>query len=296
MPQRIGDITPDSCPRTVERPLPGRVRGQPDAGHRIRCGVLRHFRTSTTEPKGNQAGAVAGSFTTTNTYDSIYQLTSVVNSAGDKVSYAYDDVGNVTKVVDPKKNATTDPDDYTGTTVYDLNHRVVTSTDAAGRSTSKKYDKDGLVVEATDAENRTTYVTYDERARQTEIKVPYTGTTSITYRTTRYEYDQVGNATKVVTPRGTETADTDDFAARTEYDAMNRPVKQFQPYDRRPRHRSGRLHLPAAFDAVRHRGGGSGVPLDDRARAVRPPAGARGDHLDPGAQPVLSTGPGGVAP
>ncbi|MEU6879173.1 DNRLRE domain-containing protein [Streptomyces sp. NPDC046712] len=206
---------------------------------------------STTEPKGNLAGAAAGSFTTTNHYDSIYQLTSVVNSAGDTISYVYDNVGNVTTVVDPKKNATADPDDYTGKTAYDLNHRVTTSTDAAGKSVSKKYDKDGLVVEATDAENRTTYLTYDERAKQTEVKVPYTGTSSITYRTTKYEYDQVGNTTKVVTPRGTATANADDFAARTEYDAMNRPVKKFQPYDPADaRYNDPNVYTETSYDAV----------------------------------------------
>ena len=28
---------------------------------------------------------------------------------------------------------------------------------------------------------------------------------TITYRTTKYEYDEVGNQTKVITPRGVET-------------------------------------------------------------------------------------------
>lgn len=35
----------------------------------------------------------------------------------------------------------------------------------------------------------------------------------------------------MITPRGVDTAAADDFTARTEYDALNRPVKQFQPYD-----------------------------------------------------------------
>ncbi|MGW4022140.1 golvesin C-terminal-like domain-containing protein [Streptomyces sp. NPDC005009] len=188
-----------------------------------------HLRT-TTEPKGTATTADPDDYVTTNTYNELYQLSSVVNSAGDKLSYVYDDVGNVTTVIDPKKNETADPADYTVKTAYDLNHRVIASTDAAGKTTERSYDKDSLVVSTTDAENNTTTVSHDERGKQTEVRAPHDGTDPITYRTTKYEYDQVGNTTAVITPRGVETAAADDFTARTEYDALNRPVKQFQPY------------------------------------------------------------------
>ncbi|MFB6962843.1 DNRLRE domain-containing protein [Streptomyces sp. NPDC056309] len=184
-----------------------------------------------TEPRGNLAGAAAGSYTTTNNYDEIYQLTSVVNAEGDKVSYAYDSVGNAIKVVDPKKNASGDPNAYTSKTDYDLNHRVTQVTDAAGKTTKQSYDMDSLVVSTTDAENNTTLISYDERGSQTEVKVPHDGTSTVTYRTTKYEYDQVGNVTKVLTPRAVAAGSTTAFTARTEYDALNRPVKQYQPYD-----------------------------------------------------------------
>ncbi|MGW2766229.1 golvesin C-terminal-like domain-containing protein [Streptomyces sp. NPDC001275] len=186
---------------------------------------------TTTEPKGNLAGAAAGSYTTTNNYDEIYQLTSVVNADGDKVSYAYDSVGNVIKVVDPKKNASGDPNAYTTKTEYDLDHRVTQVIDAAGNATKRAYDKDSLVVSTTDAENNTTLISYDERGKQTEVKVPHDGTSTVTYRTTKYEYDQVGNVTKVLTPRAVAAGSTTAFTARTEYDALNRPTKQYQPYD-----------------------------------------------------------------
>ncbi|MGW4163133.1 golvesin C-terminal-like domain-containing protein [Streptomyces sp. NPDC004788] len=207
---------------------------------------------TTTEPKGNATTADPNDFITTNNYDEIYQLTDVVNAAGDKVSYAYDNVGNVTTVIDPKKNTTADTTDYTSKTAYDLNHRVTTVTDAAGKTTSRSYDKDSLVVSSTDAENNTTEITYDERGKQTQVKVPYTGTSpSITYRTTKYEYDQVGNTTKVITPRGVDTAAADDFTARTEYDALNRPVKQFQPYDPADtRYNNPNVYTQTVYDAV----------------------------------------------
>ncbi|GGN90617.1 hypothetical protein GCM10011579_086680 [Streptomyces albiflavescens] len=183
---------------------------------------------TTTEPKGTATTTDATDYVTTNTYDEIYQLTSVVNANSDKVSYEYDNVGNVTKVIDPKKNATTDTTDYTTKTDYDLDHRVTVVTDAAGKTTKKGYDKDGLVTSATDAENNTTLITYDECGKQTEVKVPHEGTTT---RSTKYEYDQVGNTTKVLTPRATAAGSTDAFTVRTSYDELNRPAKQYQPYD-----------------------------------------------------------------
>ncbi len=186
---------------------------------------------TTTEPKGTATTTDTTDYLTTNYYDEIHQLTSVVNAKGDKVSYEYDDVGNVTKVIDPKKNATTDTTDYTTKTDYDLNHRVTVVTDAAGKTTKRGYDKDSLVTTATDAENNATLITYDERGKQAEVKVPHDGTTSVTYRTTKYEYDQVGSTTKVITPRAVAAGTTTAFTQRTEYDALNRPVKQYQPYD-----------------------------------------------------------------
>ncbi|WP_461081687.1 golvesin C-terminal-like domain-containing protein [Streptomyces deserti] len=206
---------------------------------------------TTTEPKGTLTTSDTTDYVTTNYFDEIYQLTSVVNAKGDKVSYEYDNVGNLTKVIDPKKNATADTTDYTTRTDYDLNHRVTVTTDAAGKSTKRGYDKDGLVTSTTDAENNTTFITYDERGKQTEVKVPHDGTTSITYRTTKYEYDQVGNTTKVITPRGTATATSDDFTARTEYDELNRPKRQYQPYDPNgTRYNKANVYTETTYDAV----------------------------------------------
>ncbi|MFE5096310.1 DNRLRE domain-containing protein [Streptomyces sp. NPDC056638] len=206
---------------------------------------------TTTEPKGTLTTADATDFVTTNHYNEIYQLTSVVNANGDKVSYEYDDVGNTTKVVDPKKNATADTADYSTLTAYDLNHRSTAVTDAAGKTTKKAYDKDSLVVSTTDAENNTTLVSYDERGKQTEVKVPRSGTSPITYRTTRYEYDQVGNTTKVITPRAVEAGTTTAFTVRTEYDALNRPKRQYQPYDPADtRHNDPNVYTETVYDAV----------------------------------------------
>ncbi|MER8073683.1 DNRLRE domain-containing protein [Streptomyces sp. NPDC094034] len=206
---------------------------------------------TTTEPKGTLTASDPTDYLTTSHYDEIYQLTSVVNAAGDKISYEYDNVGNVVTVIDPKKNATADTTDYTSKTAYDLNHRATTVTDAAGKTTKQSYDKDSLVVSSTDAENNTTLITYDERGKQSQVKAPYDGTSPITYRTSKYEYDQVGNTTKVLTPRATAAGSTEAFTARTEYDVLNRPVKQFQPYDPADvRYNKPNIYTETSFDAV----------------------------------------------
>ncbi|MFG3130867.1 DNRLRE domain-containing protein [Streptomyces tendae] len=206
---------------------------------------------STTEPKGTLTTSNTTDYVTTNHYDEVYQLTSVVNAEGDTLSYEYDNVGNVVTVIDPKKNATASTTDYTTKTAYDLDHRVTVVTDAAGKTSKSSYDKDGLVVSTTDAENNTTLITHDERGKTSQVKVPHDGTTSITYRTTKYEYDQVGNVTKVLMPRSTAAGSTDAFTQRTEYDALNRPVKQFQPYDPSdPRYNDPNIYNQTSYDDV----------------------------------------------
>ncbi|MBA2947606.1 golvesin C-terminal-like domain-containing protein [Streptomyces himalayensis] len=209
-----------------------------------RAGNLR----TTTEPKGSLTTSDTADYVTTNNYDAVYQLTSVVNAKQETVSYEYDNVGNLVTVIDPKKNATAVTTDYTTKTAYDLNHRVTTVTDATGKFTKRTYDKDSLVLTTTDAENNTTTVTYDERGMQSEVKVPYEGTTT---RSTKYEYDQVGNVTKVITPRGAATANADDFAVRTAYDELNRPVRKYQPYDPNDgRYNNPNVYTETTYDKV----------------------------------------------
>ncbi|MFD0078461.1 DNRLRE domain-containing protein [Streptomyces sp. NPDC127166] len=203
---------------------------------------------TTTEPKGVATTSVPDDYVTTNTYDEIYQLMAVVNAQGDKVSYEYDNVGNPVTVIDPKKNATADTTDYTSKSSFDLNHRVTKVTDAAGKFTTSEYDKDSLLVRSTDKEGNTSEVVYDQRGKKIEQRVPYSGST---LRITKFEYDQMGNTTKVISPRGTATAAVDDFTSRTEYDKLNRPVKQYQPYDPADaRYNDPNVYTQTTYDVV----------------------------------------------
>jgi RHS repeat-associated protein len=191
-----------------------------------------NLRTQT-EPKGTLTSD-PDDFVTTSGYDEIYQLVSVTNANNERLTYAYDNVGNVTTVVDPRKNATADPLDYTTKYGYDRSHRVLNTTDAAGKQTATDYDLDGLAVSSTDQEGNITLTDRDERGMPREVKVPHDNPGGgIVYHTTRYEYDEVGNQIRVITPRGTATTDDpDDFAYGTVYDELNRVKEQLLPFDR----------------------------------------------------------------
>jgi RHS repeat-associated protein len=183
-----------------------------------------------TEPMGNLTPD-PGDYKTSYGYDEIYQLTAATDAAEHRISYSYDNVGNLTKVVDPRKNATADPDDYTTTYTYDRNHRRLTVTDALGHIAGTGYDRDGNVTSTTDKENNTTTYVYDERAKLSEVRVPHK--LNGAPRITRLEYDEVGNKTRTVSPRGVDTTDDpDDFATTIVYDQLNRPIEQHAPFDR----------------------------------------------------------------
>jgi len=189
---------------------------------------------STTEPKGNLTPGDPNDYVTTYAFNEIYQLLSIVNAEGGKTTYAYDNAGNQISVADPRKTASADPTDYTTKFAYDLAHRVTTVTDADGKSVTTTYDRDGLVVGSTDEAGYTTQTSFDARAKPIEIKIPHLDSGgTISYNVTRYEYDQAGNRTKVISPRGVGTSDDpDDFAEVTVYDELNRAKERLTPYDK----------------------------------------------------------------
>ncbi|MCP2249652.1 RHS repeat-associated core domain-containing protein [Lentzea aerocolonigenes] len=183
-----------------------------------------------TQPLGNLTPANANDYVARYDYDEIYQLKSATDADNKKITYEYDRVGNLITVVDPRKNATADTTDYTTKIAYDLNHRAVDTTDAAGKTTHVGFDRDGNVTTQRDKENNTTTLVYDERAKVVEARVPHKAGVT---RVTKFEYDEVGNSTRVISPRGVETTDdADDFVAQTVYDKLNRPVEKLTPFDK----------------------------------------------------------------
>ncbi|WP_214327452.1 hypothetical protein [Nonomuraea sediminis] len=229
----ISTATYDDADQLLSSILPVDKAGDPERKASFTWDLAGNLKTQT-EPKGNLTPADLNDYVTTYLYDAIYQLTDVVNAKQDKITYSYDNVSNTTKVIDPRKNATVDANDYTAIYGYDLNHRVKTVKDAAGYQTSTDYDLDGLVVGQTDQENNKSITVYDKRGAVVETRVPHAETDGvIKYVTTKFVYDQVGNQTKVITPRGVERGgDLVDFVQETKYDKLNRPSEKVFPYDR----------------------------------------------------------------
>jgi len=149
--------------------------------------------SSVTEPDGNQPSPPS-TFTTNYGYDAINELTSKTDAASNVTGYGFDDVGNQTSVTDPLNHTTLQ--------AYDLDHRPTVTTDPANHTTSRAYDLDGLVISATDQNGNTTLNTLDPRGDLTQVQVPHDTSGGTTYNTTQYVYDQAGNRTKVITPRG----------------------------------------------------------------------------------------------
>lgn len=188
---------------------------------------------SLTEPKGTATENDQNDFTYRFVYDEVDQLLSATDSAGNRITSEYDDVGNLVKEIDARKNKTPNPDDYTTRYVFDANHQVTETIDAEGNSAKTRYDRDGNVVASTDEEGNETLITLDERGMQAEVRSPHdrNGDGSIRYFTTRYEYDQVGNLTRTINPKGVETDERNDFVAETVYDELNRAREEILPYD-----------------------------------------------------------------
>ncbi|MEV0615108.1 RHS repeat-associated core domain-containing protein [Nonomuraea sp. NPDC050404] len=222
----------DKADQLIESLLPKDTADSPERKATNTYDAAGNIKTQT-EPKGNLTTTI-GDYTTAYVYDPIYQLTDVVNAAQQKITYSYDNVGNVTKIVDPRKNATSDAADYTASYTYDRNHQVKTVKDAAGHQSATDYDRDGLPVSQTDQEGNKTITVYDKRGSAIETKAPHSETDGvIKYVTTQYAYDQVGNQTKAITPRGVETTDDrGDFLTETKYDKLNRPIEEVYPYDK----------------------------------------------------------------
>ncbi|WKX13578.1 polymorphic toxin-type HINT domain-containing protein [Streptomyces sp. NL15-2K] len=181
-----------------------------------------------TDPKGNLTED-PDDYTTRTSYDENNQPVAVTDAAGNRTTMAYDSVGNQIRTTDPLKNESADPDDYTSKYTYDLNGQLTKSTDVAGNSTGTTYDWDGLATVTTDADGNRTEQVLDARGALAESRVPHTK--DIT-NVTRYEYDEAGNQTKEITPRGVATpGDPDDFTAETVYDELNRVKETRTAYD-----------------------------------------------------------------
>ena len=150
-----------------------------------------------TEPSG-----VAGvNLVTTFTHDAAGNVTKKNMTAGAKVrdwNYTYNSRGQVLTIDGPR----TDSSDVTTITYYADNDACVgcrgqayTATNAAGHVTTfNSYNADGRPTQITDANGVVTTLGYSPRGRLTSR--------SLAGETTGYDYDLVGNLSKVTLPDG----------------------------------------------------------------------------------------------
>jgi len=188
-------------------------------------------QVTSTEPEGNLTED-PDDYTTTTQYDELSRPVAVTDAEGNKATSSYNATGDLIEVVDAKKTASDDPDDFTSKFSYDLNHQLTKTTDAAGESTTSSYDWDGQVTATTDADGNRTRQILDARGALVESRVPHEKNgDDVVNRTTRYAYDEAGNQTKVISPRGVATDDPDDFTTESVYDELNRVKETLTPYD-----------------------------------------------------------------
>lgn len=170
--------------------------------------------TWTYKPSGLLATAKDGlNQTTTYTYDTANDLTSIAYSDSKTVTQTFDGVGNRLTMTDWLG---------THTWTYDVLNRVSSYTDHANRTLSYTYDEVGNVSTITYPGNKTVTYTYDDANRIASV-------TDWDSRITNYTYDASGRIGSFTLPNGvTTTYGYDDASRTTSVDHMDglTPVAQ----------------------------------------------------------------------
>ena len=198
---------------------------------------------SVTEPLGVLSPA-ADDYTTLLTYDkldrTIRQTRYLIDGtiATEHHTHAcYDVAGDLVSVTAPRYGQATincADSNLTFTTrfEYDDAHRRTAVTDPEGRRTQTFYDANGNVVAARDALGRETTVVFDQRNLPTRVQEPFDRANAAATEdvvTTVFEYDNVGNRTRLVTPRAYDVAGGsgpfDLYSTSYQYDALNRVTR-----------------------------------------------------------------------
>ena len=208
---------------------------------------------SKTMPRGNVAGAIAGSYTWKYGYDKVGNRTSVTDADGKTTKTDYDAENRPIKVTDPLGRVQTTAYDGAGNVrtttdalgkvaiyTYDGNNRRLSVKDPSGKTMSFGYDRDGNKISETSPLGHRTTFAYDANGRQSERTDPrgnVTGAVPAQY-TWRTGYDAAGNVTTQTDPLGSKVTSTYDtvgnLTERTDalgnktlsvFDALNRPTK-----------------------------------------------------------------------
>jgi RHS repeat-associated protein len=193
--------------------------------------------TSVTSPKGVATSNVKSDFATSFVYDELDRVKREMTFDGEIgkwliTHHCYDPAGDLVSTTSPRADlttvdcaATTTPP-FTTKLDYDDAHRLIMVEDPLGRQSKQSYDPNGNVDTVTDALNETTQLFYDERNLLTKVVEPFDGTRSIT---TRYEYNEVGNLSKLISPRAHDSG-LDSLAKKYVYDQVDQVTRIDLPY------------------------------------------------------------------
>ena len=175
----------------------------------------------------------SGSLTTTMTYDSMNNLTSVTDPKGYKTTYSYDSNGNLTEVsapegvtsrlsVNSKGLVTTATNPMGVKTNFDYNsygNIIKTTLPALSLSSSAEYDDASRLISVTDALGRTSKFSYNNNDFLTRETDPEGHRTS-------YEYDANSNLTSITNAKGGVTSlsydNVTDWLTSVEFDGATR--------------------------------------------------------------------------
>lgn len=147
------------------------------------------------------------------------KLVSVTDANGNSTTYQYDSIGRLVSETDPLGNSTT----YT----YDAKGNLTSKTYADGATINYTYDALGRLLNKSYPDDTTETYTYDAKGNiltATNANISYTFThdsggkvTSVTDssgRTISYQYDILGNKTKLTYPEGSVVSYSYDKAGR----------------------------------------------------------------------------------
>lgn len=195
-------------------PDPDGASGSSFFGTNLSAPVIQYGYDKDGNLRTQDAPGPSGTLRTTNTYDFMGRLTSVIapqagsdTGATATTSYGYDAISRLKSVTDALTHAT----GY----AYNPALGTMTVTDANNGQTVSAYDKVGNLVSLTDASttNVTTF-TYDQLNRRTSETTPFG-------KSIAYEYDFNGNLTKI-TDRYSPNGRKQEFT----YDSLDRVTKE----------------------------------------------------------------------
>lgn len=150
------------------------------------------------------------------TYDAAHRLTGIADNSGSTVNYTLDGTGN--RIAEETRDAG-NVLRHNLSRVYDQLGQLVTLADALSTPTDLTYDVVGNVDGVTDAYGRTTDTDYDPLGRL-KLSIANVGGAGPVRAETRFEYDALDRVTAVVDPKGlTTTYNYNDLGDLVELDS-----------------------------------------------------------------------------